>query len=109
MLIDQELERLSELETGYPSQKKIIDRERSMWVQTKKQLTGSVSSAEKQLETFFVAYTVNKTKGKELINENVAALTGRIDSVLETSSEVTRRLKRVQKKTIKDKLKELFS
>jgi len=107
-LIDIELERLSELETGYPSQKQIIDRESAMWVQTKQQFTEAVADAEKQVETFYVAYTVNNTKGRELIKENASALTDRIDSVIKTASPVTGRLKTAKKKTFKDKLKELF-
>jgi flagellar basal body-associated protein FliL len=108
-LIDKELDRLSTLENDFPSQKKVVKAERAMWVQLRINLSGEASSAEKKADSFYVAYMVNKQKGKEVINENLEELIERIDEILEAARKETVRLKIIHKKTLMDKIKGLIS
>lgn len=107
-LIDKELDRLSALETDFPSQKRVVKTERAMWAQLRKNLSVEASTAEKKTDSFYVTYMVNKQKGKEFINDNLELLLERIDATLEEARKETRRLKNIQKKTFMDKIKSLM-
>jgi len=107
-IIAAELERIGELENEYPSGKRIVQAERAVWVKLQKSLLASVQSTEKNIESYYVAYMVNRETGKELINGSIEELLSRIDEVLETSKKETRRLKVVKDQTVLEKLKALF-
>jgi uncharacterized protein HemX len=107
-LIAAELERIDELEQQYPSEKRTIHSERSLWTGLQKRLNQSVKSLKKDAESYYVAYMVNSAKGLELINENVDDLLSDIDDVLSESGTETGRLKTVSKQTPMDRLKNLF-
>ena len=107
-LISTELERIDELEGQYPSGKRIIDSERTLWLKLQKSLNLSVQSVRSTAESYYVAYMVNSEKGSELISENIGDLVSDIDGVLQESSQETRRLKTVSSQTLMERLKGLF-
>lgn len=107
-LIAAELERIDELEAAYPSGKRIIGTERTLWIKLQKDLNVMVQSTRSSVESYYVAYMVNNEKGKELISEDVTDLIADIDKVLVASNEETRRLKTVSSQTFMEKLKGLF-
>ncbi len=107
-LIDAELERIKTLENEYPSQKRIVESERVLWLKIRKDLTLSVQSAQSAAKSYYVSYSVNSEKGRELIRENVGPLIDDIDKVLKESNEETRRLKTSSKQTFMERLKGIF-
>ena len=107
-MIATELERIGELENEYPSGKRIVQAERNVWVKLQKKLQVIVQSTEKKVESYYVAYMVNKETAKELINESLDGLLSQVDDILEMSKKETRRLKVVTKQTFMEKLKALF-
>lgn len=107
-LISAELERIDELEQQYPSEKRTINSERSLWTGLRKNLDLSAQILKRDADSYYVAYMVNNDKGKTLINENVDALLSDIDEVLSESATETARLKTVTKQTPMDRLKALF-
>ena len=108
VLIADELERIEALEEEYPSEKRIIESERTLWLKLQKELNLSVQSLKSGAESYYVAYRVNPQKGKELISDNIDDLISDIDDVLEESGRETRRLKTVATRTFMDRLKDLF-
>lgn len=107
-LIAAELERIGELENEYPANKRIVQAERVVWIKLQKNLQAIVQLTEKKVESYYVAYMVNKETGKELINESLEDLLSQVDEVLETSKKETKRLKVASKRTAMEKLKALF-
>jgi hypothetical protein len=107
-LIATELERIDELQNEYPSGKRIIESERTLWLKLQKSLNLSVLSVKSAAESYYVAYMVNSEKGRELINENIGDLVADVDDVLQESSQETRRLKTVSSQTFMERLKGLF-
>lgn len=107
-LIADELERIDELENQYPSEKRIIEEERKLWLQLQKNLELSVQSLKSATESYYVAYSVNPKKGKEMIRENMGDLVSDIDDVLKESKTETRRLKSTSGQNLMDRLKDLF-
>lgn len=107
-LIAEELERIRELENEYPSGKRIVQTERAGWLKLQKSLQAVVLSTEKKVESYYVAYMVNKERGRELIIDSLDDLLSQIDDVLETSKMETKRLKTGRKQTFVEKLKALF-
>ena len=107
-LIAAELERIDELESQYPSGKRIIENEKTLWMKLQKDLNISVRSAQNAAESYYVAYMVNPKKGKELINEDLGDLVSGIDKVLEESNQETRRLKTVSNQSFLERVKGLF-
>jgi len=108
-LIAAELERIDALEEQYPSEKRIIESERTLWLSLQKKLNLSVQSLENAAESYYVAYMVNSRKGKELISENIGDLVSEIDGVLKESGEETRRLKTVSPQTFMERLRGLLN
>lgn len=107
-LIAAEIERIGELEAQYPTEKRTVESERSMWLSLQRKLNLSVNSLKSAAESYYVAYMVNRQKGKELINENIVDLLSDIDNVLEESYGETRRLKTTSNQSVMDRLKNLF-
>ena len=107
-IIAAEMERIDELENEYPSGKRIVQAERNVWVKLQKQLQAIVQATEKKVESYYVAYMVNKVTSKELINESLDGLLSQIDNVLEISKKETKRLKVVKEQTFMEKLKALI-
>jgi hypothetical protein len=107
-LISAELERIDELEQQYPSEKRTINSERSLWTALQRDLDLSAQTLKREAESYYVAYMVNSEKGKTLISENIEALLADIDEVLSEASNDTARLKTVTKQTPMDRLKNLF-
>jgi flagellar basal body-associated protein FliL len=91
-LIDTELSRLNDLEAQYPQQKNIISKERAIWDRTKKSLLNVMQIFEKNIETFYVAYSVNPEKGKELIETKKTELETTADQILQASRTETARI-----------------
>lgn len=98
-LIDKELERLKEIESEFPKQKRIIATERNNWNKVKYALQTSLSNLEKKVESIYVTYLVNKEKGIELMDKSTKSLITDIDQALEASSPHTKRLIVVEKKS----------
>ena len=107
-LIDTELERLKEIESEFPKQKKIIVTERNNWNKVKHALQTSLSNLEKRVESIYVTYLVNKEKGSELMNKSTKSLITDIDQTLEASGPHTRRLIAVKKKSFIANLRDRF-
>ena len=107
-LIAAELERIGELESEYPSGKRIVQAERVNWVILQKKLQAVVLTTEKKAESYYVAFMVNRETGKERINEGLEGLLSQINDVLEISKMETRRLKVVTDQTLLGKLKAIF-
>lgn len=107
-LIEAELVRIEALEQQYPSEKRIIDSERNLWLRLQKKLDLSAQTLKSAAESYYVAYMVNSRKGQELIDENIGAVISDIEEVLSESGEETRRLKTVTNQTPMDRLKNLF-
>jgi hypothetical protein len=107
-LIAAELKRIDELENQYPSEKRTIEEERKLWLQLQKKLELSVQSLKAAAESYYVAYSVNPSKGRDLIRENVRDLVSDIDDVLKESNTETRRLKSTSSRSPLDRLKDLF-
>lgn len=106
--IAAELERIAVLEDEYPTGKRYVQAERSMWLKLQKSLETSVMTLEKRIESFYVAYMVNQEKGKTLIIESLEDLLSKTDSVLTESQNETRRLKVQTSTSLIDRLKGLF-
>ena len=98
-LIEKELERLKEIESEFPKQKKIILTERNNWNKVKHSLQTSLLNLEKKVESIYVTYLVNKEKGIELMDKSTKSLITDIDQTLEVSSPHTKRLIVVGKKS----------
>jgi hypothetical protein len=104
-LIDAELSRLNDLEAQYPQQKSIISKERAIWDRTQKSLLNVMQIFEKNIEMFYVAYSVNPEKGKEMIETKRAELETAADQVLQASRTETARIHVDQPLTFMEKWK----
>ena len=110
ILIDNELERLEEIEAEFPRQKNIVSAEKSNWKQIQRSLFTALSAIEKDIENIYVTRLVNKAKGKELIDQKKEFLEKAVTDALNASAPHTGRLTVDEKKTAFDKLKgKLFS
>jgi hypothetical protein len=95
LVINREIERLSDLEKEYPQQVDIISAEKNTWNSVRKDMTNSTGSLEKEIETLYVAYRVNPEKGQRRIDEKKAQLVAAINKTLQDSRVKTQRLKEV--------------
>lgn len=107
-LISDELKRIDNLENRYPSKKQIIAEERKLWLALQKKLNLSAQTLKNTADSYYVAYSVNPKKGKELIRENMKDLVSDIDDILRESNSETRRLRSSSSRTVMDRLKDLF-
>lgn len=106
-LIDSEIKRLEQMEKEYPAQKRIIITEKSLWLKLKKDLSKTLTGLEKEVETLYVSYSVNRENGLAQIDGKQRTLVDTIDSALDRSQKDTQRLKRPKKSIfaqLKDKL-----
>jgi len=106
LLIDKELERLKEIESEFPDQKKIITTEKQHWKKVQKELLTAISKIEKTVETFYVTHLVNPGKGKALVDKERKPLSQIAENTLTATAPHIKRLKTAKKKTFLDRLKE---
>jgi hypothetical protein len=90
-LIDGELKRLDEIEGAFPDQKSIVAAERSLWVKTARELQKTVSALEKQLQTLYVGYLVNRNNGLAAVTAQQQQLVATLQTALAASSVLTAR------------------
>jgi len=106
LLIDKELERLKEIESEFPGQKKIITTEKLNWIKIQKGILTAISKIEKTVETLYVTHLVNPDKGKALIDKEKKPLSQIVDTALTATAPHIKRLKIPKKKTFIDRIKE---
>ncbi|MFY9941304.1 MAG: hypothetical protein WAK57_03955, partial [Desulfobacterales bacterium] len=90
-LIDGELKRLDEIEAAFPDQKNIVAAERSLWAKTARELQKTVSALEKQLQTLYVGYLVNRNNGLAAVTAQQQQLVAALQTALAASSVLTAR------------------
>ena len=105
VLIDNELERLKEIENEFPRQIRIIIVERGNWKKVKNELLASFASLKREVEKIYVTHLVNKEKGSKLIGKNMKSLVETVNKALESSSAHTKRLIAKEKKSFLASLK----
>jgi hypothetical protein len=105
VLIDNELERLKEIEAQYPRQFKVVAIEKTNWIKIRRNLLDDLEVLEKDIERLYVTYIVNKEKGNELIEEKSNGIVTAINTALELSTPDTMRLKPEEKKSFFAKIK----
>jgi hypothetical protein len=108
ILIEQEMERLDDIATNFPSQRKIVGDEKTLWNKTLKELSNTLNAIEKEIETIYVTYLVHNAKGRQLIEEHQGRLTEAASSALSASSEYTQRLKDKEPQGFIEKIKQKF-
>ena len=91
-LIEGELKRLDDIGTAFPKQKKIVAAERSLWTKTAKELQKTVTALEKQLQTLYVGYLVNRETGLAQIASQKNEMVQTLQAALAVSGEITARL-----------------
>jgi len=109
VIIHKELERLEKIEKEYPKQKSIVISEKKLWGKTLKDLETTIENLEKNIKTLYVAYTVNREKGAELLESQNTELLASATEILEASKHQTKRLKNAEEKSLIDKIKEKIS
>ena len=109
MLIENEFERLKEIENQYPRQLKIVAIEEANWINIKRSLLDDLETLEKNIERLYVTYMVNKDKGNALIEEKSETIITAIDTALNISTPDTTRLKPVPKKSFVARIKDKIS
>jgi archaellum component FlaC len=109
VLIDNELERLKEIETQYPRQFKVVAIEKTNWIKIRRNLLDDLETLEKDIERLYVTYIVNKDKGNALIEEKSESIITAINTALDISTPDTRRLKPVEKKSFVARIKDKIS
>ena len=109
LLIDRELERLSEIEAEFPRQKPIIHAERANWTRLQSGLFAALSRIEREVEKIYVTHLVNPDKGRSLIEKENAPLLETVNQAIHTAGPQIRRLRVDKKKTFLDRLKEKLS
>jgi predicted transcriptional regulator len=106
LLIDKELERLKEIESEFPDQKKIINSEKLNWNKIQKTLLTSISKTEKTVETLYVMHLINQDKGKTLIDKEKKPLSQIVDKALTDTAPEIKRLKTTENKSFLHRIKE---
>jgi len=109
LLIDKELQRLTDIESEFPRQKVIIDAERANWTSLQKTLFTVLSRVEKAVEKIYVTHLINPDRGKVLVEKEETPLMEAVNKALDASEPKIRRLRVEKKKTVLDLLKEKFS
>lgn len=109
VLIDNELERLKEIEAQYPRQFKVVAIEKTNWIRIRRNLLDDLEALEKDIERLYVTYIVNKEKGDALIKEKEDLIITAINTALHTSTPDTTRLKPEEKKSFLAKIKDKIS
>lgn len=109
LLIDKELDRLTEIEAEFPRQKAIVNGERANWTRLKKSLFTALSWIEKEVEKIYVTHLVDPDKGKALVEKETPSLMQAVNKALDASEPQIKRLRVEKKKTILDRLKEKLS
>jgi hypothetical protein len=109
LLIDKELERLTEIEAEFPRQKAIVNGERVNWTRLQKSLFTGLSRIEKEVEKIYVTHLVNPDKGRALVEKETPSLVQAVNKALDASEPQTNRLRVEKKKTFMDRLKEKLS
>ncbi len=108
LLIENEVNRLIQMEKEFPLQKKIIISEKTKWKKIKKELLLSLSILEKDVEMIYVSYSVNQQKGLTLIEEKSEDLSSLASNTISTSQELTHRLVVDEEKKFLDTIKDKF-
>lgn len=93
LIINKEIDRLSAMEKEYPQQIDIISAEKNIWNSVRQDISDTVDTLKKDIETLYVAYRVNQEKGQKRIDEKKNQLQEAIRKTLESSQLKTRRLK----------------
>jgi len=107
-LIDQEINRLEKMGAEFPRQKNIITTEKSTWSGIRKDLIRFDSDFEKQLETLYVAYMVNRDRGASQMEQEKRQMIESADKALASSGKLTRRLEAEKDKNLLEQLKDKF-
>jgi hypothetical protein len=93
ILIEHEMGRLDDIASEFPTQRKIVAEEKTIWNKTLKELTKTLTTIEKDIEKSYVTFLVNEEKGRQLIESHQAKLTEAALNALEAASINTQRLK----------------
>lgn len=109
VLIDNELERLKEIETEYPRQFKVVAIEKTNWIKIRRNLLDDLEALEKDIERLYVSYIVNKDKGNALIKEKSETIVIAINTALLISTPDTIRLKPEEKRSFVARIKDKIS
>ena len=96
IVINKEIDSLSEMEKEFPQQLDIISSEKTIWSSIEKNVSDTISLLEKEIETLYVAHKVNPEKGKKLIDGKKKQLHGTINKILEDTQLKTQRLKGIK-------------
>ncbi|MDX9786068.1 MAG: hypothetical protein RBT11_04815 [Desulfobacterales bacterium] len=104
-LIHTELARLETLSSEYPQQKSIVHAEKVLWEKTLKDLFSVLQQIEKTIEPIYVAYSVNREKGEELMAANTPDLLSAAEEVIAAAKTETARIQIEAPKTFMQKLK----
>ncbi len=109
ILIDIEIERISEIEKAFPDQSKITKKEKKIYDKVRKKLKSSLQKMEKLIESFYVAYKVNEETGSKLIEAKKKDLVKLINSSIESSDKLTKKIKdKNADRGFFDKIKDMF-
>ncbi len=108
-LIDQEIERLNGMEKDFPQQKKIIQEEKTIWDRTSKSLHSVLDNFEKEVETVYVTYSVNKEKGSQSIKDSQETILKPVAEALSESGKLTERLKTEPEKNWFSRIKKILN
>ena len=93
LVINQEIDRLREMELEFPQQKNMIISEKKIWEDLQQTIANTVKMLESELETLYVAYKVNDETGLRMIEGKRDPLKTSITKTMETSQDKTKRLK----------------
>jgi hypothetical protein len=89
--IDGELKRLDEIEADFPDQKNIVATERSLWAKTARELQKTSSALEKQLQTLYVGFLVNRENGLAAIASQQQRMVADLQAALAASGALAAR------------------
>lgn len=96
IVINKEIDRLSEMEKEFPQQLEIISSEKTIWTSIKKNVSDTVGTLENEIETLYVAHKVNPAKGKKRIETKKKQMQDTINTILKDTQLKTKRLKEIK-------------
>ncbi|MGM0417494.1 MAG: hypothetical protein ACQEQS_02105 [Thermodesulfobacteriota bacterium] len=109
MIIDNEIERIKQLEKKYPEQNDITEDAVSKLEETKNNSTEKINEVINRLNTVYIHYQLNSENKDELINKNTEELLTKTEKILEELKKVTQRFKKDENnKNFIDKLKSII-
>jgi|GEM_PF-6924209 hypothetical protein len=109
MIIDNEIERIKQLEKKYPEQKDITKDAVSKLEETKKTATEKINEVINMLNTIYIHYQLNSDNKDVLINKKSDEILSKTEKILEDLKKVTQRFKKDENnKNFINKLKSII-